>query len=618
MFCNACSKEIYSPKYETIGDQVVCCLSCVGLLVSNEKDKCDQCQRPVWKDNYYIFHSKNYCSEKCKVTAVKRYLKQNTSLTGVNIKHIQNEYFKNDSPIKNLQELRKEVKELYNDFEFEENSNNNRNSSDKNSFPNIKTIKSLKKIEEKNESSEKNENKFNYNYNINPNYKTNSINNNSNNNNSIINDFNSINNDINNNINYENNNNAILKNDPAKKYNLIPNKIASIKIVDNDNMNNSDKKYNCPRLLSKKKILKSYRRVRNNYSFDNKDKVLYDINDMENINNFKHSCNNYNKSIGNINKGLDYEKNERNIYDLYIPKYAEKRKNEINGIILWIHGGSWIGGDLKQVDILCQYSGQLGYISATVGYTILIDYYKVFNIFKILDEITACIKAIKKELASKGFDENKLQLALGGYSAGGHLALLYSYLIKDINIIPIKFIIDIVGPVGLDPKYFYQLKSPLESLENIEDISIIEQAKKDGKIVKMLPDLSFLELMNAFSGNKYNILEIGLMLDINGNINYESPNYLKMYNEIKYGYVTEIEDKHKLPTICVYGGIDNVIGVSTYAYLKEKAGKDGRHLDFIYSRNEGHLLIFPTTIDGQQQVLKMNALIKNYCEKYFQ
>ena len=157
MFCHACSKEIYTPKYETIGNQVVCCLSCVGLLVSNEQDKCDQCQRPVWKDNYYIFRSKNYCSEKCKVTAVKRYLKQNTSLTGVNIKHIQNEYFKNDSPIKNLQELRKEVKELYNDFEFDEknsinNSNNNQNSSEKNSFPNIKTVKSLKKIEETNES----------------------------------------------------------------------------------------------------------------------------------------------------------------------------------------------------------------------------------------------------------------------------------------------------------------------------------------------------------------------------------------------------------------------------------------------------------------------------------
>ena len=332
-------------------------------------------------------------------------------------------------------------------------------------------------------------------------------------------------------------------------------------------------------------------------------------------NTFKQEGENFNEDIGNLNGGADYEKNERNIYDLYIPKNAENRKNEVNGIVLWIHGGSWIGGDLKQVEPLCKFINQLGYISASVGYTILVDYYKVFNIFKILDEITACIKAIKIELKNRGFDVNKLKLAIGGYSAGGHLALLYSYLIKNINIIPIQFVIDFVGPVGLDPKYFYQLKSLTDSLDSIEDVSTIEQAVKDGRIVKIYPDASFLELMNAFSGNKYNILEIGLMLDITGNINYKSEYYLRLYKQIKYGYVTEIEDKHKLPTICVYGGKDVILGVSTYAYLKEKAGKDG--LDFIYSKNEGHLLYFPTTIDGEQQRLKMDNLISDYCKKYF-
>ena len=348
----------------------------------------------------------------------------------------------------------------------------------------------------------------------------------------------------------------------------------------------------------------------------NNENLTYDVNGKIE-NSFKKGGDNYNEDIGNINNGLDYEKNERNIYDLYIPKNTENRKNEINGIVLWIHGGSWIGGDLKQVEILCKFTNQLGYISASVGYTILIDYYKVFNIFKILDEITACIKAIKKELKNRGFDVNKLKLAIGGYSAGGHLALLYSYLIKNINIIPIKFIIDIVGPVGLDPKYFYQLNSSIESLDSIEYISTIKQAEKDGKIVKIYPDISFLELMNAFSGNKYNILEIGLMLDKDGNINYKSQNYLRMYNQIKYGYVTEIEDKHKLPTICVYGGKDEILGVTSYAYLKEKANKDGRPLDYIYSKTEGHMLIFPTTIDGEKQLLKMNNLISDYCKRYF-
>ena len=352
------------------------------------------------------------------------------------------------------------------------------------------------------------------------------------------------------------------------------------------------------------------------YIWGKNENLTYDVNGKIE-NSFKKGGDNYNEDIGNLNNGLDYEKNDRNIYDLYFPENAEKIKQDIKGVVLWIHGGSWIEGDLKQVDLLCQFTTGLGYISATVGYTILNESYEVFNIFKILDEVTACIKAIKKELENRGFDVNKLKLAIGGYSAGGHIALLYSYLIKDINIIPIKFVIDFVGPVGLDPKYFYQLKLGLEGLDSIEDISTIEQAIKDGKIVKVLPDGNLLTLMNAFTGNKFSLLELGLMLNINGTINYESPYYLKMFKQIKYGYITEIKDKHKLPTICAYGGTDVILGVTTYAYLKEKADKDGRPLDFIYSKNEGHLLIFPTTEDGYEQKSNIEKKIKEYCNKYF-
>ena len=50
---------------------------------------------------------------------------------------------------------------------------------------------------------------------------------------------------------------------------------------------------------------------------------------------------NYNSDLGEINSGNDYEKNERNIYDLYIPYSTEFTKDKHNGIIFFIHGGSW-------------------------------------------------------------------------------------------------------------------------------------------------------------------------------------------------------------------------------------------------------------------------------------
>ena len=72
-----------------------------------------------------------------------------------------------------------------------------------------------------------------------------------------------------------------------------------------------------------------------------------------------------------------------------------------------------------------------------------------------------------------------------------------------------------------------------------------------------------------------------------------------MFKIVKNAFITEIADKHKLPTICIYGGIDDVIGVTTYAYLKQKMDKDERKYDFIYSRYEGHNIIRPHTTDGK-------------------
>ena len=52
-YCPVCKTEIFSSKLKTISGQIVCSLSCVGLLESIKTDQCNYCQRPVWSDNYY-------------------------------------------------------------------------------------------------------------------------------------------------------------------------------------------------------------------------------------------------------------------------------------------------------------------------------------------------------------------------------------------------------------------------------------------------------------------------------------------------------------------------------------------------------------------------------------
>ena len=93
-------------------------------------------------------------------------------------------------------------------------------------------------------------------------------------------------------------------------------------------------------------------------------------------------------------------------------------------------------------------------------------------------------------------------------------------------------------------------------------------------------------------------------------------NYKKMFKVAKYSFITEIEDNHQIPTICIYGGTDDTVGVTQYAYLKQKVG-DKRHLDFIYSRYEGHALIAPKTPDGVAKLWDASSLFMNYFKKYF-
>ena len=260
MFCNVCSREINSPFFETIGNQFVCCLACVGLLEPNNEDKCNQCQRPVWKDNYYIIHSKNYCSEKCKKIAVKKYLKKNSKIKNVNIKHIQNEYFRNDSPTKNLQELRKEVKELYNDFQFDSTIKSNENSINNKIKDN--NLKEIQNLDNDYELNDKNENCLKITKNSNEAFS--------------------------------------LKN--SNKCSMIPIKKPRLKKDINIFKNHSF--YKNPISLSKKRVIENYKRTRTNYSFDNQEQYLYQNNNISINPPLKHSSIRSNHSMSNINQCL--------------------------------------------------------------------------------------------------------------------------------------------------------------------------------------------------------------------------------------------------------------------------------------------------------------------------
>jgi acetyl esterase/lipase len=333
-------------------------------------------------------------------------------------------------------------------------------------------------------------------------------------------------------------------------------------------------------------------------------------------NSFKKGGANYKDEIGEINGGKDYEKNERNIYDLYIPYSTEFTKNKHNGIILFIHGGSWTSGDKGGMEYLTRRYAKYGYITATLSYTLLLENYTDSNIFKMLDEITACIQSIKDELISRNFDADKLELALGGTSSGAHVALLYTYSMKN-SPIPIKFVIDIVGPVSLEPKCWYKpidFNNPLDTLSP----ESIQKGKDENKIQKVYDDIILLALMNAFLGRKYTQEEVLGIIE-NGTIKETDSKYQEMLNRVKYAFPVTYVNANTVPTLCQYGGKDFIAGIGHYSCLYSAFKKVGIQdkTKFIYMKYGGHELINFDTDNGLKAMRDLNYDILDFSKTYF-
>ncbi len=153
---------------------------------------------------------------------------------------------------------------------------------------------------------------------------------------------------------------------------------------------------------------------------------------------------------GRVLTGLSYGTAKSNKYDLYLPKSLDPKADA--PLLLLIHGGSWTEGKRGDVAYACKYYAKNGCITATMDYSLISEKTPDVTIKTMLDEITACIAAIRKQLEKEGCHAPKL--AVGGFSAGGHLALLYAYSRASESAIPVAFVFDKVGPVSFHKEFW--------------------------------------------------------------------------------------------------------------------------------------------------------------------
>ena len=288
-----------------------------------------------------------------------------------------------------------------------------------------------------------------------------------------------------------------------------------------------------------------------------------------------------------------------------------------------IHGGGWSSGEKFDAELICKAFEKYGFISTTMSHTFLNGTYKEANMFRIIDEITSAIKAIKIFLKKKGFDDNKLEMVIGGTSSGGHLSMLYSYMIKNPPI-PIKFIHQRVGPVTLEPKYYLSTKVYNDSLDNIEPEDI-EKAKVNGKLIPMnsyskvmTNNFDLISYMNLAIGKKYNDNFYEIFLDIGkGEINENSQKYIELLNKAKYVFPVTYIDNKSIPTLCIYGGQDEYVGVAHYALLKETFYKHvNNNITLVYYKYGHHEVSIPDCEDQKIKAIKEDEHLLEYVQKY--
>lgn len=143
---------------------------------------------------------------------------------------------------------------------------------------------------------------------------------------------------------------------------------------------------------------------------------------------------------------VEYGSDKQQIMDVYFPSEYEKTE----GIVLFIHGGAWIAGDkgtFKKRALMT--SRKVNCITATMNYRLASDKIHCDDMLK---DITSAIKKLVSMAETRGIKCENIMLV--GYSAGGHLALLYAYTQQKNCPLKISAVTSYSGPADFTSKTF--------------------------------------------------------------------------------------------------------------------------------------------------------------------
>ena len=258
----------------------------------------------------------------------------------------------------------------------------------------------------------------------------------------------------------------------------------------------------------------------------------------------------WNTAEGEVIKDLSYGEGPRNRYDLYLPANGKPK-----ALMLFIHGGSWISGEKEDMAWAAKRYTDEGYITASINYTRLGG-----------DELGCNIK----------------QMAIGGYSAGAHLTMLYSTLYATTSPIPIKFQISWVGP---------------------SDFNLLFPTPPNFNIVGSAPENE----SKIFYANMNNFV-----YGISGK-NITTDTTVEQINKLKCQVSpVDLVTPQTPPAVLAYGGQDRLVNAIHGEKMAQELDAAGVKQSLIIFPNSGHgLEADPECTSRVQEV------ILEYCAEYF-
>ncbi|MBR5863198.1 MAG: alpha/beta hydrolase [Alistipes sp.] len=290
----------------------------------------------------------------------------------------------------------------------------------------------------------------------------------------------------------------------------------------------------------------------------------------------------WNTAEGEVMKDLAYGEGSRNRYDLYLPA-CEKPK----ALMLFIHGGSWISGEKEDMAWAAERYAKEGYITASINYTRLggdeLGYetpYERACMPTMLDEINSSIIAIKAQCKALGYSIR--EMAIGGYSAGAHLTMLYSTLYATKSPIPIKFQISWVGP---------------------SDFNLLFPTPPNFDLVGSLPEND----SRVFYANMNNFL-----YGISGERPTPETTAEQIHDLKSKVSPCDLVTAQTPPAVLAYGGKDHLVNAIHGEKMVQALDAVGVESSYTFFPNSGHGLE-----SDPDSSAKLQEAILQFCEKYF-